>query len=107
MSLLSSNLCQFKHGFQGRLILHKIVFYISIVSQISQTLNRPLPCFGINLGIAEPPESRKNGDQLQSPLIFMDINLLDYFSHILYNLCVYLLPALLGQLLCGAFSKLS
>lgn len=54
-----THLCQFKHGFQGNLILNKVIFHISIVSQISKTLNCPIPCFGINLGITKPPRRVK------------------------------------------------
>lgn len=57
--VLFSYLGQFKHGFQGRLIFNKVIFHVSIISQISKTLDSPLPCFGIYLGIAEPPRRRK------------------------------------------------
>lgn len=55
-SLYCLYLSQFKHGSQGRLILNKVIFYICIISQISKTLDGPLPCFGINLRITKPPE---------------------------------------------------
>lgn len=49
-----SDLGQFKHGFQSKFILHKVILHISIVSQISKTLNSPFSCLGINLRITKP-----------------------------------------------------
>ena len=67
--LLISYLGQFKHGSQGKLILNKVIFHISIISQISKSLNSPLPCFGIYLGITEPPRSRKK--EIKPQLVMM------------------------------------
>ena len=51
-------LCQFKHGFHGGFILHKVILYVSVISQISQTFDGPLPCPGVELGIDQPPEGK-------------------------------------------------
>lgn len=53
-ALTFSDLGQFKHGFQSKFILHKVILHISIVSQISKTLNSPFSCLGINLRITKP-----------------------------------------------------
>ena len=50
-----SYLGQLKHGFHGGLILNKVVLNVSIIGQVGQTLDGPLPGFGVNLGVGESP----------------------------------------------------
>lgn len=61
-----SYLGKFKHGFHGRLIFNKVIFHISIISQICKTLYGPVPCFGINLGITKPPRGKKRKELSES-----------------------------------------
>lgn len=44
-------LCQFEHSFHGSLVLNKVIFHISIICEISETLNSPISCFRVNFRI--------------------------------------------------------
>lgn len=108
--LLCPYLSQFKHGFQGKLVLNKVIFHISVIGQISKTLNSPLPCFGIYLGIAKPPGIITGS--IQSVTVMTEVlqqakqkgcNCQCLCTQTIYQ---YSLSALLGQFLGGALSKL-